>query len=80
MIKESVFSRFLQSFFIAKAKGKEDVLLSKLEKEHPEVGKAWQKLNNTMDSNIKQQYNWMKSRGYDVSNMEDYMKKYGIEF
>jgi uncharacterized protein (UPF0335 family) len=78
LVKEGALTKFLQSFFIAKGKGKEDQFINKLEKVSPEVAKMWDDLNNSIDSNTVRHYKWLKSKGYDTSAMDDFIKKYNI--
>jgi hypothetical protein len=79
LVKESGFVKFLQSFFISKAKNKEDEFIDKMHDVSPQVAKMWSNLSNTIDSNVAKEYNWLKSRGYDTSYMDDYIKKNNIK-
>lgn len=78
LVKEAALGKFLQSFFIAKAKGKDDEFIHKLDKVSPEVAAMWDDLNQTIDSNTARHYRWLKSKGYDTSFMDDFIKKYNI--
>ena len=78
LVKEAAFGRFLQSFFIAKAQGKEDEFNRKLYKVSPEVGAMADDLSKTIDNNIVKQYKWLKSKGYSTEALDDYIKKYNI--
>jgi len=79
LVKEASLSKFLQSFFIAKAKGKDDEFINKLSKVSPEVGAMWNDLSNTIDNNTAKQYKWLKSKGYSTADLDDYIKKYNID-
>jgi hypothetical protein len=74
LVKESAFGKFLQSFFIAKARKRDNAWISKLEKQHPEVAKSWQELNKKIDSDIMKQRAYLKSKGFDTSALDDYIK------
>ena len=78
LVKESSLGKFLQSFFISKAKGKDDEFINKMYDVSPDVAKMWDNLNNTIDSNVAKEYRWLKSRGYDTSSMDDFIKKNNI--
>lgn len=79
LVKEAALSKFLQSFFISKAKGKEDEFNNKLYKASPEVAALWSDLSKTIDNNIAKQYRWMKSRGYSTAHLDDFIKQYNID-
>jgi hypothetical protein len=79
LVKEASLSKFLQSFFIAKAKGKDDEFVDKLSKVSPEVGAMWDDLSKTIDNNTAKQYKWMKSKGYSTASLDDFIKKYNID-
>jgi hypothetical protein len=79
LVKEGALGKFLQSFFIAKANGKDDEFIDKIYDVSPEVAKMWDNLSNTIDSNVAKEYNWLKSRGYDTSYMDDFIKKHNIK-
>jgi hypothetical protein len=79
LVKEASLSKFLQSFFIAKAKGKDDEFINKLSKVSPEVGAIWNDLSTTIDNNTAKQYKWLKSKGYSTADLDDYIKKYNID-
>jgi hypothetical protein len=79
LVKEGALTKFLQSFFIAKAKGKDDEFVDKLSKVSPEVGAMWNDLSKTIDNNTAKQYKWMKSKGYSTASLDDYIKKYKID-
>jgi hypothetical protein len=79
LVKEGALTKFLQSFFIAKAKGKDDEFVDKLSKVSPEVGAMWSDLSKTIDNNTAKQYKWMKSKGYSTASLDDYIKKYNID-
>jgi hypothetical protein len=78
LVKEAALGKFLQSFFISKAKGKDDEFINKMYDVSPEVAKMWDNLNTKIDSNVAQEYRWLKSKGYDTSSMDDFIKKYNI--
>lgn len=78
LVKEASLSKFLQSFFIAKAKGKDDEWVDKLNKLDPNIAKAWDTLNTTINTDISRQYKWLKSKGYDTSDLDDYIKSNNI--
>lgn len=79
LVKEAALTKFLQSFFIAKAKGKDDEFVNKLSKVSPEVGAMWTDLSKTIDNNTAKQYKWMKSKGYSTASLDDFIKKYNID-
>jgi hypothetical protein len=79
LVKEGALTKFLQSFFIAKAKGKDDEFVDKLSKVSPEVGAMWNDLSKTIDNNTAKQYKWMKSKGYSTASLDDFIKKYNID-
>jgi hypothetical protein len=79
LVKEGALTKFLQSFFIAKAKGKDDEFVTKLSKVSPEVGAMWDDLSKTIDNNTAKQYKWMKSKGYSTASLDDFIKKYNID-
>jgi len=79
IVKEAALGKFLQSFFIAKAKGKEDEFVNKLSKVSPEVGAMWNDLSKTIDNNVARQYKFLKSKGYSTASLDAYVKKYNID-
>ena len=79
LVKEGALGRFLQSFFIAKAQGKEDEFVNKLSKVSPEVGAMWNDLSKTIDNNVARQYKFLKSKGYPTNHLDDIIKKYNID-
>jgi hypothetical protein len=79
LVKESSIGKFLQSFFIAKAKGRDDEFIDKVSKISPEVGAMWNDLSKTIDNNTAKQYKWLKSKGYSTADLDDYIKKYNID-
>ena len=79
LVKEGALSKFLQSFFIAKAKGTEDEFNNKLSKVSPEVGKMWDDWSNKMDADTAKWYKLLKSKGYSTASLDDYVKKYNID-
>jgi|688.fasta_scaffold409928_2 hypothetical protein len=79
LVKESSIGKFLQSFFIAKATGKEDEFNRKLYKISPEVGAMADALSKSIDNNVVKQYKWMKSKGYSTASLDDFIKKYNID-
>jgi hypothetical protein len=78
LVKEASLSKFLQSFFIAKANGKDDEFINKLDKVSPKVAAMWGDLNNTINSDIAKQYRYLKSKGFDTSALDDYIKSNNI--
>ncbi len=78
LVKEGAFTKFLQSFFIAKAQGKDKQFINKLDKVSPKVAKVWDDLNNTINSDIVKQYKYLKSKGFDTSALDDYIKSNNI--
>jgi hypothetical protein len=78
LVKEVALGKFLQSFFISKAKGKDDEFISKLYVVSPEVAKMWDDLNNTINSDIAKQYRYLKSKGFDTSALDAYIKSNNI--
>jgi|688.fasta_scaffold2415784_1 hypothetical protein len=79
LVKEGALSKFFQSFFMAKAKGKEDEFGDKLYKVSPEVGKMWDDFSNKMDADTAQWYRLLKSKGYSTASLDAYVKKYNID-
>jgi hypothetical protein len=79
LVKEGALTKFLQNFFIAKSKGKEDEFNNKLYKVSPEVGKMWDDWSNKMDADTAQWYRLLKSKGYSTASLDDYVKKYNID-
>lgn len=79
LVKEAALGKFLQSFFIAKAQGKENEFNRKLHKVSPEIGAMADDLSKTIDNNIVKQYKWLKSKGYPTEALDDYIKKYNID-
>jgi hypothetical protein len=78
LVKEASLGKFLQSFFIAKAKGTDDEFINKLDKVSPKVAAMWDDLNNTIDADIVKQYRYLKSKGFDTSALDDYIKSNNI--
>jgi hypothetical protein len=78
LVKEGGIGRFLQSFFIAKAKGRDDEFIKKLHKPSPELSKMMDDFNDKLDSNVAWQYKWLKSNGYSTADLDDYIKKYNV--
>jgi hypothetical protein len=78
LVKEASLGKFLQSFFIAKANGKDDEFINKLDKVSPKVAAMWDDLNNTINSDIAKQYRYLKSKGFDTSALDDYIKSNNI--
>lgn len=79
LVREGAFTQFLQSFFTAKANGKSDDWMDRLEKASPEVAKSWSDLDKTIDKNIINQYRILKSQGIDTSHLDNIVKKYNIK-
>lgn len=78
LVKEATLGKFLQSFFIAKANGKDDEFIGKLDKVSPKVAAMWDDLNNTINNDIAKQYRYLKSKGFDTSALDDYIKSNNI--
>ena len=78
LVKEAALGKFLQSFFIAKANGKDDEFINKLDKISPKVAAMWDDLNNTINTDIAKQYRYLKSKGFDTSALDDYIKSNNI--
>lgn len=78
LVKELQLGKFLQSFFISKAKGNDDEFVKKLYKVSPNVAKLWDDLNNTIDNDIAKQYKYLKSKGFDTSALDDFIKSNNI--
>jgi uncharacterized protein (UPF0335 family) len=78
LVKEAALGKFLQSFFIAKANGKDNEFINKLDKVSPKVAAMWDDLNNTINSDIAKQYRYLKSKGFDTSALDDYIKSNNI--
>jgi uncharacterized protein (UPF0335 family) len=78
LVKEAALGKFLQSFFIAKANGKDDEFINKLDKVSPKVAAMWDDLNNTINTDIAKQYRYLKSKGFDTSALDDYIKSNNI--
>jgi len=78
LVKEAALGKFLQSFFIAKANGKDDEFINKLDKVSPKVAAMWDELNNTINTDIAKQYRYLKSKGFDTSALDDYIKSNNI--
>jgi uncharacterized protein (UPF0335 family) len=78
LVKEAALGKFLQSFFIAKANGKDDEFINKLDKISPKVAAMWDDLNNTINTDIAEQYRYLKSKGFDTSALDDYIKSNNI--
>ena len=78
LVKEAALGKFLQSFFIAKANGKDDEFINKLDKVSTKVAAMWDDLNNTINTDIAKQYRYLKSKGFDTSALDDYIKSNNI--
>jgi uncharacterized protein (UPF0335 family) len=78
LVKEAALGKFLQSFFIAKANGKDNEFINKLDKVSPKVAAMWDDLNNTINTDIAKQYRYLKSKGFDTSALDDYIKSNNI--
>ena len=78
LVKEAALGKFLQSFFIAKANGKDDEFINKLDKISPKVAAMWDDLNNTINTDIAKQYRYLKSKGFDTSALDAYIKSNNI--
>ena len=78
LVKEGSLGKFLQSFFLAKANGKDNEFINKVDKVSPKVAAMWDDLNNTIDNDIAKQYRFLKSRGFDTSALDDYIKSNNI--
>lgn len=78
VVKEAALGKFLQSFFIAKANGKDNEFINKLDKVSPKVAAMWDDLNNTINTDIAKQYRYLKSKGFDTSALDDYIKSNNI--
>ena len=78
LVKEAALGKFLQSFFIAKANGKDEEFINKLDKISPKVAAMWDDLNNTINTDIAKQYRYLKSKGFDTSALDDYIKSNNI--
>lgn len=78
LVKEASLGKFLQSFFLAKANGKDNEFINKVDKISPKVAAMWDDLNNTIDNDIARQYRFLKSRGFDTSALDDYIKSNNI--
>lgn len=78
LIKEASLGKFLQSFFLAKANGKDNEFINKVDKVSPKVAAMWDDLNKTIDNDIAKQYRYLKSKGFDTSALDDYIKSNNI--
>jgi hypothetical protein len=79
LVKESSFFKFLNSFFKAKSDNKEDQWLNTVKNKNPELGKAWEKYNNSIDQSWNTLHRVMVARGLDTTELEKGMKQFGIK-
>ena len=77
LIEVNLFQRLLDTFFKAKADGKEDQFISKLQHQDSEVGNAFNDLNQTMINNTVRLRQIAKRNGLSTTELDNYLKKYG---
>jgi hypothetical protein len=76
LIEANLFQKLLDAFFKAKAAGKEDQFISKLQHQDSEVGNAFNDLNQTMINNMVRLRQIAKRNGLSTIDIDNYLKKY----
>ena len=77
--KESALTNFFKSFFKAKADGKESDWLAALRKTDPKLGDIWTDYDKSITQSYKTQRDILKRRGLDTTDLDAYIKKYGLK-
>jgi hypothetical protein len=75
LIKESAFTRLLQSFFGAKAKGNENEWIGKLLEKDPEVAQAVDRLDKMLKKNATSLREKLKAKGIDTKEIDDLIQR-----
>jgi hypothetical protein len=79
LIERNVFQKLLDTFFKAKADGKEDKFKDALKKQNPELGNAFDDYDTQLLKNADRVRQMMVKQGMDTSEMDywaDQLKKY----
>jgi hypothetical protein len=79
IIERNVFQKLLDTFFKAKADGKEDKFKDALKKQNPELGNAFDDYDAQLLKNADRVRQMMVKQGMDTSEMDywaDQLKKY----
>jgi hypothetical protein len=79
LVKEAGLMNFFKSFFKAKADNKESEWLKRLKKADPKLGDIWSDYDKALTKSMQTQKDILKRRGLDTSDIDDYVKKYGIK-
>jgi hypothetical protein len=76
LIEANLFQKLLDAFFKAKAAGKEDQFISKLQHQDSDVGNAFNDLNQTQINNMVRLRQIAKRNGLSTIDIDNYLKKY----
>jgi uncharacterized protein YpuA (DUF1002 family) len=76
LIEANLFQKLIDTFFKAKAAGKEDQFISKLQHADTEVGNAFNDLNQTMINNMVKLKKSLEKQNMDTTEIDNYLKTY----
>ena len=76
LIEVNLFQKLINTFFKAKADGKEDLFISKLKNQDTEVGRAFDDLNQTTINNMVKLKKSLEKLNMDTTDVDDYLKKF----
>jgi hypothetical protein len=73
LIETNLFQKILDTFFKAKAAGKENEFLSKLKKHDDEIGQAFDDLDTQIRQNSINLSKRLKSKGIDTTELDSFI-------
>jgi len=76
LIEKNLFQKLIDTFFKAKADGKEDQFISKLKNQDTEVGRAFDDLNQTTINNMVKLKKSLEKLNMDTTDVDAYLKKF----
>lgn len=76
LIEANIFQKLINTFFKAKADGKEDQFISKLKHADTEVGNAFDDLNQSMINNMVKLKKSLEKQGMDTTEIDNYLKTF----
>lgn len=79
LVRESGLLDFFQSFFQAKAKGKESEWLQRLRKADSGLADVWSDFDDKVSKSMYQQKRDLQSLGLDSNHIDTIIKKYGLK-
>ena len=76
LIEKNLFQRLIDTFFKAKAQGKEDVYISKIKHKNPKVAAAFEKMNKGFVKSSLELKSLMKDLNLDTSEIDNFLNTY----